>query len=214
MLRAREHGGPEKNAFDSRLFFGFSQRASGRGKAKRWKDFFVIWPFTCLYIFKGLIIVFMSWSAASKCGKTHPCDYRISKFFGGACPRNPLGGKALLALPILCPGVKLSCPPVQNLNAPPVMMVSMLSWLRWARSCWSEMVSGQKISRILLRFFVWKVVNLFMSGNPLLLPYMPGGIHGHEWVSDKASNLEDLDVDFILQHFNRCLFVNEGNVDT
>ena len=57
-LRAREHGGPEKNAFDSRLFFGFSQRASGRGKAKRWIDFFVIWPFTCLYIFNGLIIVF------------------------------------------------------------------------------------------------------------------------------------------------------------
>ena len=133
MLRAREHGGPE----NSRLFFGFSQRASGRGKAKRWIDFFVIWPFTCLYIFNGLIIVFneakryflfvlwftpmnwKSWSAASKCRKTHPCDYGISKFSGGACPRNPLGGKALPALPILCPGVKLSCPPVQNLNEPP-----------------------------------------------------------------------------------------------
>ena len=32
---------------------------------------------------------------------------------------DPLGGKALRALPILCPGVKLSCPPVQNLNEPP-----------------------------------------------------------------------------------------------
>ena len=136
-LRAREHGGPEKNAFDCRLFFGFSQRASGRGKAKRWIDFFVIWPFTCLYIFNGLIIVFneaqryflfvlwftpmnwKSWSAASKCRKTHPCDYRISKFSRGACPRNPLGDKVLPALPILYPGVKLSCPPVQNLNEPP-----------------------------------------------------------------------------------------------
>ena len=29
-----------------------------------------------------------------KCRKTHPCDYRISKFSGGACPRTPLGGKA------------------------------------------------------------------------------------------------------------------------
>ena len=46
-----------------------------------------------------------SLSAASKCRKTHPCDYRISG--------------ALRALPIPCPGVKLSCPPVQNLNEPP-----------------------------------------------------------------------------------------------
>ena len=107
MLRVRDHGGSE----NSRLFFGFSHRASSRGKAKRWIDFFVIWPFTCLYIFNGLIIVFneakryflfvlwftpmnwKSWSAASKCRKTHPCDYRISKFSWGACPRNPLGGK-------------------------------------------------------------------------------------------------------------------------
>ena len=65
-----------------------------------------------------------SWSVASKCRKTHPCDYRISKFSWGACPRNPLGGKALPALPILCPGVKLSCPPVQNLNEPPDWMVN------------------------------------------------------------------------------------------
>ena len=42
VLRAREHGGPEKNAFDSGLFFGFNQRASSREKAKRWVDFFVI----------------------------------------------------------------------------------------------------------------------------------------------------------------------------
>ena len=34
-------------------------------------------------------------------------------------PPDPLGGKALRALPILCPGVKLSYPPVQNLNEPP-----------------------------------------------------------------------------------------------
>ena len=60
-----------------------------------------------------------SLSAASKCRKTRPCDHRISKFSGGACPRTPLGLKALRALPILCPGVKLSCPPVENLNEPP-----------------------------------------------------------------------------------------------
>ena len=60
-----------------------------------------------------------SLSAASKCRKTRPCDHRISKFSGGACPRTPLGAKALRALPILCPGVKLSCPPVENLNEPP-----------------------------------------------------------------------------------------------
>ena len=56
--------------------------------------------------------------AASKCRKTHPCNNRISKFSGETCSRTPLGGKALRALPILCPGVKLSCPPVQNLNEP------------------------------------------------------------------------------------------------
>ena len=61
-----------------------------------------------------------SWSAAAKCRKTHPCDYRISKYSGGACPRTPLGGKAQRALPTFCPGVKLSCLPVQNLNEPPV----------------------------------------------------------------------------------------------
>ena len=34
-------------------------------------------------------------------------------------------------------------------------------------------------------------------------------------VSDERSvNLEDLDVDFILQHFNLCLFVNKGNKET
>ena len=60
-----------------------------------------------------------SLSTASKCRKTHPCDYRIEKFSRGPCPRTPLGGKAIWALPILCPGVKLSCPPVQNLNEPP-----------------------------------------------------------------------------------------------
>ena len=68
------------------------------------------------------VIFFGCWkslSAASKCRKTHPYDYRISKFSGGACPRTPLEGKALRALPILCPGVKLTCPPVQNLNEPP-----------------------------------------------------------------------------------------------
>ena len=68
-----------------------------------------------------------SLSAASKCRKTYPCDYRISKFSGGACPRTPLGDKALRVLPILCPGVKLSCPPVQNLNKPPVYQTGEFS---------------------------------------------------------------------------------------
>ena len=41
-------------------------------------------------------------------------------------PPDPLGGKALRALPILCPGVKLSCPPVHNLNEPPGEYVKMV----------------------------------------------------------------------------------------
>ena len=197
MLRAGEHGGPEKNAFDSGLFLGFRQRTSSREKAKRWVDFFAIylpviewlnhhvqrseaWFFICLMVYANELIfsaftlkqcssrlvieiLKISWlrlrcwrwvwvkiimsraikrepkspicvvgigikswlncleklsffgcwkslSAASKCRKTRPCDHRISKFYGGACPRTPLGIKALWALPILCPVVKLSCP--------------------------------------------------------------------------------------------------------
>ena len=56
-----------------------------------------------------------SLSAASKCRKTHPCDYRISEFSGGACHRTPPRG-----------GVKLSCPPVQNLNEPPASASNFL----------------------------------------------------------------------------------------
>ena len=48
------------------------------------------------------------------------------------------------------------------------MMVSMLSWLQRVRSCWLEMVSGQKIRKILLRFFVWKVDKLFRSHSVIL----------------------------------------------
>ena len=44
-----------------------------------------------------------------------------------------------------------------------MMMISMLSWLQWASSCWLEIVSGQKICRILLRFFVWKTDSSVMS---------------------------------------------------
>ena len=47
----------------------------------------------------------------------HLCDYRISKFSGGACPQIP---PARRALPILFPGIKVSCPPVQNLKETPV----------------------------------------------------------------------------------------------
>ena len=38
---------------------------------------------------------------------------------------DPLGGKVRMALPILCPGVKLSCPPVQNPNEPPASWVML-----------------------------------------------------------------------------------------
>ena len=43
----------------------------------------------------------------------------FQNFPGEHAPGPPLEGKALQALPILCPGVKVSCPPVQNLNEPP-----------------------------------------------------------------------------------------------
>ena len=153
MLRAREHSGQEKNAFDSGLFFGaFTlKQCSSRLVIEILKIRCRLWPWLWLrlrcwqWLWVKIImsraikrepkspicvvgigikswLIFGCWkslSAASKCRKTHPCDYRISKFSGGTCPRTPLGGKALRALPILCPGVKLSCPPVQNLNEPP-----------------------------------------------------------------------------------------------
>ena len=36
-------------------------------------------------------------------------------------PPEPTWGQTLPPLPILCLGVKLSCPPVQNLNEPPAI---------------------------------------------------------------------------------------------
>ena len=59
-------------------------------------------------------------SAASEImQETHLCDYRISKFSGQACPQIP---PARRALPILCPGVKLSCPSVQNFKETPARL--------------------------------------------------------------------------------------------
>ena len=45
-------------------------------------------------------------------------------------------------------------------------------------------------------------LNLFTSEKRLKLSYKT------------SINLEDLDFDFVLQHFKLCLFVNEGNEET
>ena len=106
-----------------------------------------------------------SLSAASKCRKTHPQDYRISKFSGGACPRTPLGDKALRDLPILCPGVKLRCPPVQNLNEPPdkeqIRANLCLSFLQFI-STWEA---------FLLTMMVWQCCYQIYSINSMLLAF-------------------------------------------
>ena len=52
-------------------------------------------------------------------GKHILATTEFQNFLVEHAPGPPLGGKALRALPILCLGVKLSCPPVQNLNEPP-----------------------------------------------------------------------------------------------
>ena len=52
-------------------------------------------------------------------GKHILTTIEFQNFLGEHAPGPPLEGKALQALPILCPGVKVSCPPVQNLNEPP-----------------------------------------------------------------------------------------------
>ena len=71
----------------------------------------------------------------------------------------------------------MTCP--IHLHRHPMMMVSMLSWLQRASNCWLKMVSGQKICRILLRFFVWKTDGLVMSLSIILQhsePYSRAGI--------------------------------------
>ena len=107
----------------------------------------------------------MNWkscSAASKCRKTHPCDYRISKFSGGACPQNPLEGKALPALPILCPGVKLSCPPVQNLNEPPeTSLINMWCFLEGFLSPSAEKKVMQSLC--LIRIKMWQAFRRYFA---------------------------------------------------
>ena len=54
-----------------------------------------------------------------------------------------------------------------------IMRVSMLSWLQQARRCWLEMVSGQNIRRILVRFLVWKGDSLVRSFSVILRPSEP-----------------------------------------
>ena len=44
-----------------------------------------------------------------------------------------------------------------------MITVPMLPWLQQARRSWLEMVSGQNVRRILLRFLVWKVDSLLRS---------------------------------------------------
>ena len=50
--------------------------------------------------------------------------------------------------------------------------------------------------------FFFGALNLFTSEKRLKLSYKT------------SINLEDLDSDFVLQHFKLCLFVNEGNEET
>ena len=72
------------------------------------------------------------------------CDYGISKFSGGACPQIP---PARRALPILCLGVKLSSPPIQNHKKPVGVSHTKRSWsgaVRAPRSadCFPRCLSG------------------------------------------------------------------------
>ena len=72
------------------------------------------------------------------------CDYGISKFSGGACPQIP---PARRALPILCLGVKLSSPPIQNHKKPLGVSHTKRSWsgaVRAPRSadCFPRCLSG------------------------------------------------------------------------
>ena len=50
--------------------------------------------------------------------------------------------------------------------------------------------------------FFFGALNLFTSEKRLKLSYKT------------SINLEDLDFDFVLQHFKLCLFVNEGDEET
>ena len=73
--------------------------------------------------------------------------------FRGSTPPTPLGVKALWALPILCPGVKLSCPPVENLNEPPGLSTE-------GNLCfkidWASLIVGSKFTVFALFYFVFE----------------------------------------------------------
>ena len=68
-------------------------------------------------------------------------------------PPDPLGVKGLRALPILCPGVQLSCPPVENLNEPPGLSTE-------GNLCfkidWASLIVGSKFTVFALFYFVFE----------------------------------------------------------
>ena len=102
---------------------------------------------------------------------------RRQVFLGLHLLRFPSGVQWRAVLVILSCSLLMTCP--IHLHRLPMMMVSMLSWLQRASSCWLEMVSGQKIRRILLRFGVWKTDSLVMSLSVILQHSKPivGGHH-------------------------------------
>ena len=82
-----------------------------------------------------------SLSAASKCRKTHPCDYRISKFSGGACPQIPPKGGSCQFFARVSNSVALLFKTLMN----PLLMGSLIvSALLYACETWSLIVDIQK----------------------------------------------------------------------
>ena len=73
----------------------------------------------------------------------------------------PSGVQWRAVLVMLPCSLRMTCP--IHLHLLRIMMVSILSWLHWVSSSWLDIVFGQNIFRILLRFLVWKVDNLSRS---------------------------------------------------
>ena len=111
---------------------------------------------------------------ASFCIELQVCFMAFSSF--STVQRQVSLGRPLFRLPsgVQCRAVfvisscsfRMMCP--IHLHRLLVMMVSILSWLVRASNCWLEMVLGQKIRMIILRFLVWNAEILERSFSVIL----------------------------------------------
>ena len=93
-------------------------------------------------------------------------NVRRQVFLGRPLLRFPSGVQCRAVRVMLSCSRRMTCP--IHLHRLRMVMFSMLCWLQRASRSWLEMVWGQKMRRILLRLFVWKVESLLRSLSAIL----------------------------------------------